>query len=87
MDGNGSLNGLNLAKRGDCAHRVFHRTPRFDDRLEEIIQELKEKYHPGICERHPDQHCFHHRTSNNHFILDRTKLIVWASKIVSYICM
>jgi hypothetical protein len=51
--------------------------------LAEIIAKLKEKYHTGICSDYSDVECFHHQPTNQHFILNHTKKIVWVVQIVS----
>lgn len=59
--------------------------PMFDEELEAIVEEIDTKYRVGMCPDHPDDQCFHHRLSGNHFILDRTKKLCWASKIVGFV--
>ncbi|KAK6996604.1 hypothetical protein R3P38DRAFT_2565367, partial [Favolaschia claudopus] len=54
----------------------------FDEALEDEVENLKNKYPPGLCSDHPDLRCFHHQRSRNHFELDRPKLLVWAAMIV-----
>ncbi len=49
---------------------------KLDDALEEIVAKLASKYPPGLCDRHPDLPCFHHRASDLHFNLDRPRLLV-----------
>lgn len=56
--------------------------PQFDDGLREILESIEEKYHAGICMDHPENECFHHCPTNQHFLLDHTKRIVWAAQIV-----
>jgi hypothetical protein len=56
---------------------------KLDDALEEIVTKLSNKYAPGLCDRHPDLPCFHHRAANLHFNLDRPRLLVWAQAIKS----
>ncbi|KAF8226862.1 hypothetical protein L208DRAFT_1299659 [Tricholoma matsutake] len=55
--------------------------PQFDDGLREILESIEEKYHAGICMDHPENECFHHCPTNQHFLLDHTKRIVWAAQI------
>jgi hypothetical protein len=54
---------------------------KLDDALEEIVTKLMNKYAPGLCDRHPNLPCFHHRASDLHFNLDRPRLLVWAQAI------
>ena len=54
---------------------------RLDDEIEEIVERLKQKHSIGGCQIHATEHCFSNQYS--HWILDRPKLIVWASQIVS----
>jgi hypothetical protein len=56
---------------------------KLDDALEEIVTKLSDKYSPGLCTRHPELPCFHHRASDLHFKLDRPRLLVWAQAIKS----
>ena len=56
---------------------------RLDDKLKEIVAKLTDKYPPGLCSLHPDIPCFHHRVSDLHFKLERTRLLVWAQAIKS----
>jgi hypothetical protein len=58
--------------------------PKFDDELESRVAEIDEKYPVGICADHADKQCFHHRPTDNHFIFDRPKKLVWAAAIVSF---
>jgi len=51
--------------------------------LEEIVLKLSDKYPVGRCNSHPDLPCFHHRASDLHFKLDRSRLLVWAQAIKS----
>jgi hypothetical protein len=60
-----------------------HIQPKFDDELENWVSEIDQKYPAGLCVDHPDQQCFHHRPTDNHFILDRPKKLVWGAAIVS----
>ncbi|KIM70984.1 hypothetical protein PILCRDRAFT_94066, partial [Piloderma croceum F 1598] len=55
--------------------------PKFDDELENLVLEIDQKYSAGLCMDHPNQPCFHHRPTDNHFILDRPKKLVWAAAI------
>jgi hypothetical protein len=54
---------------------------KLDNALEEIVAKLSNKYAPGLCDRHADLPCFHHRTSNLHFNLNCPRLLVWAQAI------
>ncbi|KAJ6614198.1 hypothetical protein B0H10DRAFT_2221508 [Mycena sp. CBHHK59/15] len=51
----------------------------FDEGLEEEMDKISNMYPPGTCSLHPDIECFHHRTTDLHFALDRPKKIVWAA--------
>ncbi|TFY57048.1 hypothetical protein EVG20_g8691 [Dentipellis fragilis] len=54
---------------------------RFDDELKDIMDQIDQKYAPGICSVHPDVSCFHHCPTNCHYILDRPMKVVWAAQI------
>ncbi|KAJ7831194.1 hypothetical protein B0H14DRAFT_3464201 [Mycena olivaceomarginata] len=54
---------------------------RIDDELESLVDELREKYPPGLCKVHPDILCFHHRVLDLHFELERPRLLVWSAQI------
>jgi hypothetical protein len=56
-----------------------------DDNTNLIAERLRELYAPGLCKLHPDKACYFYVKGNLHFDLDRTKLIIWAVKIVSYL--
>ncbi|KAK7034091.1 hypothetical protein R3P38DRAFT_2519192, partial [Favolaschia claudopus] len=51
----------------------------FDEGLEEVVEEIQNKYPPGLCADHPNLPCYHHRRTGNHYELDRPKLLVWAA--------
>ncbi|KIL63078.1 hypothetical protein M378DRAFT_179451 [Amanita muscaria Koide BX008] len=55
---------------------------RLGDELENLAQEIADKYPPGICKLHPDKACFHHRNADLHFDLDRARRLVWAQAIL-----
>ena len=56
---------------------------RLDDDLEEIASKIEEKYPSGLCDIHPDKHCFFYRVANLHFDLgERARRLVWAAAIV-----
>ncbi|TFK64994.1 hypothetical protein BDN72DRAFT_922060 [Pluteus cervinus] len=55
--------------------------PRFDDSLQPFIDEIDEKYPPGLCSAHPDKQCFYHLRSKLHFELDRPRKLVWGAAI------
>ena len=54
-----------------------------DGESEEIIATLKEKYPIGDCEIHPKSYCFSRPGGKDHWLLDHTKLVIWAGAIVS----
>ncbi|KAJ7124081.1 hypothetical protein C8R43DRAFT_1031254 [Mycena crocata] len=53
----------------------------FDDGLQELMDQISDKYPAGTCSVHPEIECFHHRPTNLHYELTRTKKIVWAAAI------
>lgn len=54
-----------------------------DGESEEIIATLKEKYPIGDCKIHPKNYCFSRPGGKDHWLLDHTKLVIWAGAIVS----
>lgn len=54
---------------------------RLDANLRSVQDDLKTRYF-NACKEHQDESCFHSRPTNQHFILDREKLLVWANCIV-----
>ena len=56
---------------------------KFDDELEDLVNEIDVKYPAGLCEMHSNAQCFHYHPAHQHFILDCPKKLVWAAHIVS----
>ena len=56
---------------------------KFDDELEDLVNEIDVKYPVGLFEMHSNVQCFNYRPADQHFILDRLKKLVWATHIVS----
>jgi hypothetical protein len=66
-----------------CSSLDIFQATRFDEDLDEHISAIELKYPTGTCATHPDQECFHHRPTDNHFELMHAQKIFWAAKIVS----
>ncbi|KAI0043140.1 hypothetical protein FA95DRAFT_1631791 [Auriscalpium vulgare] len=47
-----------------------------------VVNQLMEKYPPGLCPTHPTLACFHYAPNDWHFELSSPKLKVWASHIL-----
>ncbi|KAF8869860.1 hypothetical protein BD779DRAFT_1479394 [Infundibulicybe gibba] len=54
--------------------------PSLDNQLADIVTEIEAKYPVGACPIHPDKECIHHRPSDLHFELTRTRKLAWAAK-------
>ena len=49
------------------------------DKLKSQVAEINEKYLVGLCANYADKPCFHHRQTDNHFILLSKKISVGCS--------
>lgn len=67
----------------DLEENPVSKKMKLDNEIEEIIINLMDRYPEGMCPRHPDLPCFHYRTADLHFNLDRQRLLVWAQAIKS----
>lgn len=64
---------------------TYHKT--FDDKVASTVGEIMRLYTVGLCARHPDMRCFHHKPSDLHFELTRPRINVWAAAYVSAIIL